>query len=163
MRTTKTLLTVLIVASVGLSVGLLTAVSASAQTDDATPATHQHGYRFIDEDGDGFNDNAPDADGDGIPNGQDPDYVKPEDGTGQHKAWSEGNGTARKGKNRQVTGGEKYRKGKRHGSGDGDGTGTRDRNRLRDGSEGGGQYGPGTRAGNGNRGTGGRGKGKGSN
>ena len=38
--------------------------------------------QFIDEDGDGFNDLAPDADGDGIPNGQDPDYVKPEDGSG---------------------------------------------------------------------------------
>jgi hypothetical protein len=37
---------------------------------------------FIDEDGDGFNDLAPDADGDGIPNGLDPDYEKPADGTG---------------------------------------------------------------------------------
>ena len=34
----------------------------------------QHGRQFVDEDGDGFNDNAPDHDGDGIPNGQDPDY-----------------------------------------------------------------------------------------
>ena len=44
------------------------------------PATVQaqtvnHGPRFVDENGDGYNDNAPDADGDGIPNGQDPDYV----------------------------------------------------------------------------------------
>lgn len=30
---------------------------------------------FVDENGDGYNDNAPDHDGDGIPNGQDPDYV----------------------------------------------------------------------------------------
>ena len=30
---------------------------------------------FIDLNGDGFNDNAPDADGDGIPNGQDADYT----------------------------------------------------------------------------------------
>ncbi len=35
----------------------------------------QHGHKFVDENGDGINDNAPDADGDGIPNGQDPDYV----------------------------------------------------------------------------------------
>ncbi len=35
----------------------------------------QHGYRFVDENGDGYNDNAPDADGDGIPNGLDPDYT----------------------------------------------------------------------------------------
>lgn len=34
----------------------------------------QHGYHFVDKDGDGYNDNAPDADGDGIPNGVDPDY-----------------------------------------------------------------------------------------
>lgn len=33
---------------------------------------------FVDEDGDGYNDNAPDHDGDGIPNGLDPDY-KPGD------------------------------------------------------------------------------------
>ena len=34
-----------------------------------------HGTGFVDANGDGYNDNAPDADGDGIPNGQDPDYV----------------------------------------------------------------------------------------
>lgn len=44
--------------------------------------------RFIDENGDGFNDLAPDADGDGIPNGLDPDYVKPEDGTGLMHRWA---------------------------------------------------------------------------
>lgn len=35
----------------------------------------KHGLGFVDEDGDGFNDNAPDDDGDGIPNGLDPDYM----------------------------------------------------------------------------------------
>ena len=34
-----------------------------------------HGAGFVDENGDGYNDNAPDHDGDGISNGQDPDYV----------------------------------------------------------------------------------------
>lgn len=38
-------------------------------------AQNAHHY-FIDEDGDGFNDNAPDHDGDGIPNGIDPDYSR---------------------------------------------------------------------------------------
>lgn len=38
------------------------------------PAEHQQ--HFIDEDGDGYNDNAPDHDGDGIPNGLDPDWQK---------------------------------------------------------------------------------------
>ena len=34
-------------------------------------------HGFIDENGDGFNDNAPDHDGDGIPNGRDEDYTGP--------------------------------------------------------------------------------------
>jgi len=46
---------------------------------------------FVDEDGDGVCDNcdgqcnpdAPDDDGDGIPNGQDDDYSPPQDGTGR--------------------------------------------------------------------------------
>lgn len=37
---------------------------------------------FVDENGDGFNDLAPDQDNDGIPNGQDDDYVRPLDGSG---------------------------------------------------------------------------------
>lgn len=45
---------------------------------------------FIDENGDGFNDLAPDADGDGIPNGLDPDYVPAADGSGQ--SWGPGDG-----------------------------------------------------------------------
>ena len=36
----------------------------------------QHGQHFIDKDGDGYNDNAPDHDGDGIPNGLDSDWQK---------------------------------------------------------------------------------------
>lgn len=63
---------------------------------------------FIDLNGDGINDNAIDSDGDGIPNGQDADYVRPQDGTGQKNM---------KGKNSQIKlGGNKY--------GPGDGTGT---------------------------------------
>ncbi len=49
------------------------------------------GVLFVDEDGDGVCDNcpgncnpdAPDDDGDGIPNGHDDDYTPPADGTGQ--------------------------------------------------------------------------------
>ncbi len=40
-----------------------------------TQANGQHGIGFVDANGDGYNDNAPDADGDGIPNGMDPDYT----------------------------------------------------------------------------------------
>ncbi len=75
---------------------------------------------FIDEDGDGYNDLAPDADGDGIPNRFDPDYVPPLDGTGNRygtrwnidtlgKSFDEGN----------MSGGGRY--GVRDGTGDGNG------------------------------------------
>ena len=49
---------------------------------------HRSRTAFVDENGDGINDRAKDADGDGIPNGQDPDWTKPEDGSGykaQHR------------------------------------------------------------------------------
>jgi len=39
-------------------------------------------FRFQDENCDGINDNYRDHDGDGIPNGLDPDWVAPQDGTG---------------------------------------------------------------------------------
>ena len=42
---------------------------------DSYAQNGNHGTGFVDENGDGYNDNAPDHDGDGIPNGQDPDYV----------------------------------------------------------------------------------------
>jgi hypothetical protein len=63
---------------------------AKAQANVQTKAEFRHRNRiaFVDENGDGINDLAKDADGDGIPNGQDPDWVKPGDGTGykaQHK------------------------------------------------------------------------------
>ncbi|MGD9546250.1 MAG: hypothetical protein AB7V45_01760 [Candidatus Krumholzibacteriia bacterium] len=59
---------------------------ASALAQDGQPAG-QGVCRFIDEDGDGFNDLAPDDDGDGIPNRLDPDYVRPEDGSGRQFGW----------------------------------------------------------------------------
>ena len=40
-------------------------------------------HGFVDEDGDSFNDNAPDDDADGIQNGQDEDWVRPEDCVGR--------------------------------------------------------------------------------
>jgi hypothetical protein len=51
--------------------------STKAQTGKEL-GKHQKGSykKFIDVDGDGYNDTAPDHDGDGIPNGIDPDYIK---------------------------------------------------------------------------------------
>jgi len=69
--------------ALALIVGLtfISGGAVQAQTCDSTRAG------FVDMNGDGFNDNAPDHDGDGIPNGQDPDWIKnPQDGTGyMHK------------------------------------------------------------------------------
>jgi len=67
--------------SIFLSVSLLIMSSNSLYAQDSTKTkekkeTAQHKQHFIDEDGDGYNDNAPDHDGDGIPNGLDPDWLK---------------------------------------------------------------------------------------
>lgn len=52
---------------------------------EPSPTPIQHGPGFVDLNGDGFNDNAPDHDGDGIPNGLDEDWTRPQDGSGyQH-------------------------------------------------------------------------------
>jgi hypothetical protein len=71
-----------------LGLALLVPGTITAQTCDGG------GKNFVDLNGDGINDNAPDADGDGIPNGLDPDWIKnAQDGTGyQHR-----NGAAREG------------------------------------------------------------------
>lgn len=54
------------------------------------------GRGFLDEDGDGVNDLAPDHDGDGLPNGKDPDWVKNKrDGTGAQAGGSQSQGSKR--------------------------------------------------------------------
>ena len=58
---------------------LLFLSAAFLQAQDTTKAEDKpakHGQHFIDLDGDGYNDNAPDHDGDGIPNGLDKDWKK---------------------------------------------------------------------------------------
>jgi hypothetical protein len=57
-----------------LVLGISLLAMGQEQQQPVTPPV-QHGPGFVDENGDGFNDNAPDHDGDGIPNGQDPDYL----------------------------------------------------------------------------------------
>ena len=55
--------------------GLYAQDSTKTKTDKEKE-TIDHKQHFIDEDGDGYNDNAPDHDGDGIPNGLDLDWQK---------------------------------------------------------------------------------------
>jgi hypothetical protein len=61
----------------------LLAVPAGVQAQGQGSGRADRG--FVDRNGDGVNDNARDADGDGIPNGQDPDYerMNPMRGNGQ--------------------------------------------------------------------------------
>ncbi len=75
--------TMMILAMAAMAVPFLLATSvgsvAFAEDEEATPAPPPvtgHGPNFVDLDGDGYNDNAPDHDGDGIPNGQDPDWTR---------------------------------------------------------------------------------------
>ena len=73
MKTSNILLTAFAI----FALAMLTTPATQAQTCDG------QGKNFVDLNGDGFNDNAPDADGDGIPNGLDEDYIKyAQDGTG---------------------------------------------------------------------------------
>lgn len=81
-----------------LFISALVLLASGALAQDTDPVTNPGGgfgpgdgtgiCQFVDEDGDGFNDLAPDHDGDGIPNGLDPDYVRPEDGTGHQYKYS---------------------------------------------------------------------------
>jgi hypothetical protein len=77
-----TRLTKQIVIAIAALVFVWAAAGAALAADDAATPTPKvkHGAGFIDLNGDGINDNAPDHDNDGIPNGQDPDFKK---GTGQ--------------------------------------------------------------------------------
>lgn len=71
---------------------LLLALAPSALAQEDAPGTlaaaaDASPCRFIDEDGDGFNDLAPDADGDGIPDGLDPDYAPNAGSEGNQYVW----------------------------------------------------------------------------
>lgn len=71
-------LTVVFFASVGFAqeepVKTQTQVKSKVKSELKTQSQVQS-KKFIDANGDGYNDNAPDIDGDGIPNGRDEDYT----------------------------------------------------------------------------------------
>jgi len=62
-------------------------IKNQTNTASKVQSMEQHRIGFIDEDGDGLNDNAMDDDGDGIPNGKDPDFERPEDGMGNQRTY----------------------------------------------------------------------------
>ncbi|MCF7807912.1 MAG: hypothetical protein K9M49_08885 [Candidatus Marinimicrobia bacterium] len=78
---------------------------------------------FIDENGDGFNDLAPDADGDGIPNKFDGDYERPQDGSGAGFKAKRNNGSGPGDGSGYKNGGMKSGTQARNQTGPGDGTG----------------------------------------
>lgn len=63
-----------------------TRTKKSSMTQEKRQNRLNQNQRFVDEDGDGYNDNAPDHDGDGIPNGLDPDWQKLKAGKGKKKS-----------------------------------------------------------------------------
>ena len=67
----------------------LNSLSAQDTTKINKAGKHQ---KFVDKNGDGYNDNAPDHDGDGIPNGLDSDWQK----LVKHKGKGKGKGRGRK-------------------------------------------------------------------
>lgn len=69
----KKTLTILSLAILFLAGNLFAQDSTSVKSQFQKGYTHRVG--FVDADGDGYNDNAADHDGDGIPNGMDEDYT----------------------------------------------------------------------------------------
>jgi len=57
-------------------------VQSQKSVQERVQSNFQQQILFVDENGDGICDFMVDHDGDGIPNGQDPDWNKPQDGTG---------------------------------------------------------------------------------
>ena len=94
MNTKRSLLTATILVALGL---FLTATETFAQNTtkakNSVAAQNQNGTsgrHFVDADGDGICDF--DVDKDGIPNRNDPDFVRPQDGTGRKMGQANGSG-----------------------------------------------------------------------
>ena len=69
---------------------------------------YQSQLMFVDENGDGICDGLRDHDNDGIPNGQDPDWTRPQDGTGNQFKNGSGNGNGGGNGNRNPNSGNQF-------------------------------------------------------
>ncbi|MBU2491842.1 MAG: hypothetical protein KJ571_04395 [Bacteroidetes bacterium] len=76
MKTIKTIFAAIFLAVIFLPVQIYSQQDTTASKIKETKEKLHQSRMFVDENGDGYNDNAPDHDGDGIPNGLDPDYQK---------------------------------------------------------------------------------------
>src|SRR4030042_6899479 len=65
---------------------------------------------FMDQNGDGINDFQRDHDNDGIPNCQDPDWTRPEDGTGYKNKFGQGGSQSHSGNHMGFSGGHAWSK-----------------------------------------------------
>lgn len=73
-----------------IAIALMANFSYGQDSGDNGFGTEPSDGAYVDENCDGFNDNAPDADGDGIPNGQDSDYTRhSNDTSGEYGSGSE--------------------------------------------------------------------------
>jgi len=68
-----------------LSMFFFFAAASQAQDSSVVKRDLKQKQHFVDKNGDGYNDNAPDHDGDGIPDGLDPDWQKLKKQKGQNK------------------------------------------------------------------------------
>jgi len=97
---------------------------------------------FMDENGDGICDHFQDHDGDGIPNGQDPDWERPKDGTGSQKRLGkqqDGSAFANRNAFREQNGGGQYNRSFRFQRNQSGGSGCDDSGPKGNGSGGGGK------------------------
>ena len=126
----------MLIIGVGVSIA---ADSPPAQDQNAAQervaSRFQNRTLFVDENGDGICDYARDHDGDGTPNCQDPDWTRPEDGTGFKNRRADNSGQNQLGNRKGYHGGnpwnsQSFRQNKANfGSGTCDGTGPKGKGR----------------------------------
>ncbi len=105
-------------------------ITPEKQVQQQNQERNREQHNFVDKDGDGYNDNAPDHDGDGIPNGLDPDYkVLQQQGQEDEFVDADGDGIddrlVKQGKEKKLQ--KRQKKGQKSGLQPQDGTGKQQR------------------------------------